>query len=154
MNSGTMNFYEYVSNDPLNYIDPTGHTECDIRIAIAIAIVKQKYNWLNISDIRIEIDNELGSSAGRFDHKKKQIVLSKRYLENLTAKQAWDLLDTLFHETLHKKYEWMDFASIAAPGQGKDDLYHKIIYDQATYDTVDYIKQFINMRKENCCGKK
>lgn len=95
---GDVNLYRYAGNNPHNFVDAFGLTQRDIDVGIKIIQETQK-------DLRFpnKVDPSMISDqyAGEYSYLKGTIILNTKYLNELTDKQAADLLDTLIHETLH-----------------------------------------------------
>ncbi|EPZ51207.1 RHS repeat-associated core domain protein [Bacteriovorax sp. BAL6_X] len=151
--SGDSNLYRYVRNNVFGFVDPYGLTQRDIDLAFKHVFKKYpnaknvKYRVANIG----EIDS---NTAGYFDIDNNEVILSRDYLRTLNSKEAVDLLDTAFHEVLHSQNTWKIIGDYFTPGDGKDDFFHRQIYDQAILDTADAINDFLYDRKPKQCPRR
>lgn len=142
---GDGNLYRYVSNNSLRFVDPLGLTQQDIDLAFKYVLAK--YPEAAKLSYRVAEPGELADNlAGRFTG--KEIILSPDYLKNLCGKKAADLLDTAFHEVGHSQNVWKMYGdALLTPGHGKNNYFHRQIYDQAILDTADSISDYLKERK-------
>jgi RHS repeat-associated protein len=97
---GDTDLYGYCLNDPINWLDPWGLTQCDIDIAVKI--IKETQKDLKFPK-SIAPSYRSDKYAGEYFYLTDTLKLNQNYLKKLTDKQAEDLLNTIVHELLHKK---------------------------------------------------
>jgi hypothetical protein len=140
---GGMNLYAYVVNSPLNSIDPTGLTQCDIDIAREIAENTQP-------------DLTFPDQYGIADFGKNAGVtipgygtsLNSAYLNRLSDTKANDLLNTIIHEGIHYSYPANDWR------QKEDGYKHTgYPYEEADRRTTPQICNKFNQERKKRCGR-
>ncbi len=95
------NHYIYGGGSPLNNIDVSGTTWCDIRTALDVArflFPRDLYDYLKVPEsVKVE---DLGEFRGQ-TRWNRSIVVDDVYLKNLDDWWARDLMDTILHESMH-----------------------------------------------------
>lgn len=148
LKGGDTNYYRYVGNNPINFVDPFGLTQEDIDLAFKF--VRQTYPNAKDVSYRVATEAELGKgNVGKYDPLNNEVLLHQDYLKPLSSRQAADLLDTAYHEVGHSQNLLKAFGDALTPNiEGRDDYFHRQIYDQATIDTANSIKGYLNERKQ------
>ena len=142
-----MNFFSYANNNPIRYFDPFGLTQEDIDLAFQFAHFK--YPEATNVPVRVSAEGEMSDTrSGEYNPFTNEIVVNRKYLEKLCAKDAAELLDTAFHEVLHSQNRYKMLLDLVTPGTGKKNPFHKDVYIQATFDTADHVVEFLNDRKK------
>ncbi len=97
--SGDMNLYRYVTNNPLNSIDPFGLTDQDVMDAIAYVNMKTG----GAADISYSfLSQEMSKSSSGFAIPPfSYILVDYKYSKDLNDAQKQQLLATIFHESTH-----------------------------------------------------
>jgi hypothetical protein len=96
---GSSNMFDYVHNDPVNFVDPFGLTEEDVRQLIGI--VAQTYPVIGNTAVGYA---DMGDTVGRSQLNPilpNKLLLASSNLGPLSSSQKERLLDTLFHEAQH-----------------------------------------------------
>jgi hypothetical protein len=101
---GTVNFYEYVGNNPVNWVDPIGLTWKDVERAIEVL---KKYHPEYYNSRPSVSFGDTGKDVGYWNPWTGDIVLSlKDFGGTLSDKQKDYLLETLAHEYWHSNHPW------------------------------------------------
>ncbi len=96
--SGDVNLYRYVENNPVEYIDPFGFSQKDIQDAMIYVAAHSGMQPAGTSAILN------GGSTGLAIPPLNHILISSEYsAENLTEDKKRQLLQTIFHELTHNK---------------------------------------------------
>ncbi|GAB1472091.1 hypothetical protein MASR2M66_29690 [Chloroflexota bacterium] len=80
--------YAYVANNPLRYIDPTGHRNCEEDGYNCPGDSKASVRWSKIKSFFTPKDNYEGPWA--WDHNRRQVIAKNKFSsENLTCSPSW-----------------------------------------------------------------
>lgn len=146
-------------NDPVNWVDPLGLTELDVTIALQLARDTQKdmkfpeegYNYADLG--KDPYGNKIvgvTDLALAEQQKNKDIdfliyptTLDGHYLNNLSQKEAIDLLDTIIHEGVHYTLDRDDINQLDYEGGYP-------YTETKRRMTQDLIYEFLRRRKKAC----
>ncbi|MBS1972315.1 MAG: hypothetical protein JSU04_18560 [Bdellovibrionales bacterium] len=156
---GDSNLYGYVSNDPINFIDPQGLNKDDINSAIKIVQTAMGSKLKGVKFVTGELEP---GTLGEYDPVTKTITISEVFDMNsgsLSNSSAEALLQVVFHEALHTGQSYSDstlqlyqdvLATIKA-GEYDTGAIHKGLDNQA----LDYAKKYMDfynqLRKSPGC---
>ncbi len=143
---GDTNLYGYVSNDPINWWDPTGLTAEDVRRALQIA-----QRVLGISG---NIDWAFGKLGDDIDGRTNlnpflpnSLTFNSSYSGELCEQQKRELLNTVFHELQHYRdgYWMSNYYEIFGPQsrvKGVSERHYNI-YVNSNSLTENYIDEYL-----------
>ncbi len=139
--AGGVNLYAYVRGNPLRFVDPRGLTQRDIDIA---------WNLMGERVPALERPDSppsptlTGDYHGYYGRGGKDLVeIHKDYLGPLDDTQARDLLSTIVHELLHRKYQDLN----DDPTKGGDP-YQVDTFERPITDSI--IDEYLRRRNLPC----
>ncbi|WP_455435286.1 RHS repeat-associated core domain-containing protein [Xanthomonas sp. WHRI 7945] len=98
---GGMNTYDYVSGNPISFVDPLGLTQCDIDAAFAFAKKMNPDIKFGAGAPKADIPRDGVEGKAELRGGDGYIHLNERYLNVLDWSGVYNLLDTMIHEGLH-----------------------------------------------------
>jgi RHS repeat-associated protein len=137
--SGDLNLYVYVKNDPVQYVDPLGLSRYDVQVATEII----RENYLDL-DVPVDVSFDNIQSNGETTILDGDVILNRSYLDPLNDTEAGLMMEALMHEILHHNQtpfdRWWD---------GNIDTEHLDLHDETRNRVLQKMLDELNRRRKD-----
>ncbi|WAK01496.1 NHL domain-containing protein [Methylobacter sp. YRD-M1] len=156
---GDTNLYGYVLNDPINFVDPLGLTECDINAARDFARdnnpdlrspPNEKVNSVSSKNPLLFHPVTKRAGSGTTIYPYAVLINGDKYSGNLSDTQGGDLLEVMTHEYVH--YDFGERGDWDNPLNQDQNATEGYVYEQGKVRTPSSLRKEFNKYRRNLCG--